>query len=383
MRDEIDRRIRTVHFVLPGFTSVPFGGYKVVYEYANALAANSANRVFIHQSKAFLREPGDRRMRLVTLRSAKAWMNSVISRRPHRPIPWFDIDERVAVNNCIGFPKIADTDNTVVVATSVHTAPFVANLVKRPNTRGVYFIQSFEDWAAPKDFVESTWRLPLHLIVIAPWLAEIGNALGVETHTVLNSVDPVNFPDGPRLAARHKSVLGLVSTLPLKRTDLLIAVFEEIRAADPEVKFSTFGTCDRPEGLPAWVEHHKSPSSKDLSRLYQRARVYICASDLEGSALPPAEALLSGTAVVSTDIGGVRVYASDSALFSPPGDRSGLTRNALKLLDDVELAQRLVDRGRHFLIGNTPTVAASHFEHQLNVALRTGQADGYRLRETE
>lgn len=362
---------KTIHFLLPGFTDVPFGGYKVVYEYANYLAQERGNKVFIHQTKAFFAAEGLPNRRWILLKSFKAVLKSIKAQLGNGPIPWFGLDDKIVVKNRVGLPKIACEPNTVLIATSVQTAPFVDQFIRdNPRAAGVYFLQSFEDWAAPKAFVEATWKMPLHRVVIAPWLQQIGTRLGVETQLVPNAVDPKRFPRGPELALRPKLVAGLVSTLPLKRTDLLAEVFSDLKQADPDIHFVTFGTCPKPDVLPDFVEHFESPSADRLVSIYQSAQVYMCVSDLEGWALPPAEALLSGAAVVSTDIGGVRAYASESALFSPPGDKSSLVKNVLDILNDIGQAQVLANRGYDFLAENAPETAARRFANQLDVAMK-------------
>ncbi|SLK16858.1 glycosyltransferase family 4 protein [Arthrobacter sp. P2b] len=362
---------KIIHFLLPGYTDVPFGGYKIVYEYANYLAQDPQNKVFIHQTKAFFGAAGLPKKKWILLRSFKAVLKSVRATRAKGPIPWFVLDDKIVVKNRVRLPQISSEPNTVLIATSVQTAPFVDRFIRdNPRAAGVYFLQSFEDWAAPKAFVEATWKMPLHRVVIAPWLQQIGNRLGVTTHLVPNAVDPKRFPRGPELASRPKLVAGLVSTLPLKRTDLLAEVFRELKQADPDIQFVTFGTCPRPDVLPDFVEHFESPSADKLVSIYQSAQVYMCVSDLEGWALPPAEALLSGAALVSTDIGGVRAYASESALFSPPGDKSSLVKNVLEILNNIGQAQVLANRGYDLLVENSPETAARRFANQLDAALR-------------
>jgi glycosyltransferase involved in cell wall biosynthesis len=251
------------------------------------------------------------------------------------------------------------------VATAVQTAPLVAKVAGQRNIRGAYFLQHFEDWSAPRDYVEATWRLPLTRIVIAPWLREKGDALGIATILVPNAIDPSDMPAGPPIADRRTHVIALVSETPWKRTDLVVSLMCQMETAIPEFKGVTFGRCARPTGLPDSVTHYDNPDREILRKLYQSSRVYVCASDHEGWHLPPAEAMASGAAVVSTDIGGVRAYAASTAEFAPVGDGDALTELATRLVRDPAACQSRASSGQARILGYGPEDAAAAFANAL------------------
>ena len=147
-----------VSFVLPGFPRHAGGGYRVVYEYANFL----------------VREGHD--VRVLHLRPAKPidavrplWRRFIVRLaygvgRRVRP-GWFRLDRRVVVQNAAIQNARLVGGSDVIVATSARTADFVAEAAGGA-TRGVYFLQGFEDFAADASYVERTWRLPLTKIVV-------------------------------------------------------------------------------------------------------------------------------------------------------------------------------------------------------------------------
>lgn len=353
---------RRVIFFLPGFSIKPVGGYKVAYEYANFLARDPNLEVRIVYSSLF-RLTAQSGVNLV-----KAWIGRTKgyfdSRRSSSVVPWFKLDQKIVSVSTWGIPAILGKHDDIYVATAAQTVPFVHELSRKMGS-GTYFIQHWEEWSVPRAFVEQTWRMPLNRIVIAPWLADIGTELGVSTTLVHNAINPIEFPRGPSLKDRKPHLLAMVSAEPFKRTDLIVDVLVELESLNRGVSATTFGTCARPRDLPEYVTHIQLPSKTQLTELYQASRVYLCASDAEGWHLPPAEAILSGTPVVSTDIGGVRAYADGIALFSPVGEKEGLVSNICAMLDDLEMAQHLADEGYRRLIENSPEDAASRFRDAL------------------
>ena len=356
----------TISVVLPGYPTHAGGGYKVVYQYANHLvqAGHQVHLVQMRPDQARLREE---KLSRVVLRFLQYRLGRRMKPR------WFALDRRVRVTNYArqfvgGVPR-----SDVVVATAMETADLVARVVARQGIQGVYFIQGYESWGEDSMKVDATWRLPLHRIVVGPWLAEKAVELGVTAVQVSNAIDGADFPPGPPLTSRPLRVLALVSDLPLKRADLVAEAFARIAADMPEVELCTFGVIPKPSGLPSQSLHFQSPSPDRLRAAYQQCRVYICASDTEGWGLPPAEAMSSGAAVVSTENGGVRGYADGVALFSPVGDATALAENTLRLLRDETHCAELAGAGQARIRSYTPRMAAESFEREIVSVLGEAQ----------
>ena len=356
----------TIYFILPGYAPDAVGGYRVVYDYALAIQKSGWEDVIVYHSPwPLLRSPRTLSGRAVAgllYRVAKSW----IDKPSRRGVPWYPETKHLQMRFTLGAPRIRVSATDAVIATSAHTAPFVLKIQR--DAVAVYFIQHVETWSAGEDFVASTWQLPLSRIVIAPWLRAYGESLGVESQLVLNAIDGRAFAKGPPLVDRGRRVVSMMSPLPFKRADLIIDAFSRLHAADPDIDLVAFGAHRRPTTLPDYVSYIQSPGRAELANLYASSRVYLCASDAEGWHLPPGEALMCGTAVASTDIGGVRVVAGDDALYSPPGDAASLAASALRLLDDPELAQRLVDGGESRLRSYSPVAAAAAFYEALDEA---------------
>jgi glycosyltransferase involved in cell wall biosynthesis len=350
-----------VVILLPGLTRSVVGGYKVIYQYANYLAAKGHDVTLSHSRlvQGGLTQP----LTLRTLGSAIR-RDGIPGARPD----WYPLHSKVQVRNRPFLNRRAVPAADVFVATAVQTAPLAAWAAIEHDAAGVYFIQHFEQWAASRDFVESSWRLPLHRVVIAPWLADVGRELGVETALVPNAIDPEEFPPGPPVSERPTDVLAMVSGVTWKRTDLVVEVLLELKRRHPSLTAATFGTCSRPGRLPSYVDHYQDPPRTQLAALYRSAKVYLCASDMEGWHLPPAEAMSSRAAVVSTAIPGVEAYADGIALFSSPGQAAGLIENCELLLSEEATCQSRADRGHQRIASYLPEHAAHAFERELSTA---------------
>lgn len=353
-------------FVLPKFSDEPVGGYRVVYTYASHLARNGHDVVVCH-AYLFSGSESDSGQSLWPPLRLLRWLRSIrwaaqdVGTRP----AWFDLEPRVQLRMFGRLSRHNVPSCDVLVATAVLTAPVVAEAAVRRGIRGMYLIQGFEEWTAPRAFVEDTWRLPLKRVVIAPWLSEIGDRLGVETVLVPNAIDPTDMPAGPPMAQRGIALLAMVSGHEGKRTDLVVSVMNRLASSIDGFRGTTFGLIPRPVGLAAVVEHIQNPDREVLRRLFQEAQVYLCASDAEGWHLPPAEAMASGAAVVSTDIGGVRAYADGCAVFVQVGDADAMVEAVTRLLREPQLRQELADLGQTRILRRTPDDAAEDFARVL------------------
>jgi glycosyltransferase involved in cell wall biosynthesis len=354
-----------ISVVLPGYPAHAGGGYKVVYQYANFLA-QAGHRVHLVQMRPD-------QLRDLTPAPVRRTVRTLIYALGRHARPrWFPLDKRITVTNYARQAAEYVPVSDAVVATAMETAHVASLAAEQQSIPGVYFIQHYELWSDDPSYVDSTWRLPLRKIVIAPWLQQKAADLGETAVVVPNAIDANAFPLGPLIADRPMQILGLVSDLGWKRTDLLAETMELVAAEMPGVVLKTFGVVDKPSVLSEGVLHTRSPRPEDLRTLYQDSRVFLCTSDSEGFGLPPAEAMASGATVVSTDIGGVRSYADGVALFSPVGNARSLADNVLRLLRDPALAQQLATSGRERIAAYSPSAAATAFEREILCTLTNG-----------
>ena len=107
--------------------------------------------------------------------------------------------------------------------------------------------------------------------------------------------------------------------------------------------------CSPPNGLPGpdCVDLVGVVSQQRLSKLFNRTSAYLCTSQVEGWHLPPAEAMSCGSALVSSDIGGVRDYARqrDTAWLAPVDNPALLLEGLIHILRNEQTRTDIADRG--------------------------------------
>jgi glycosyltransferase involved in cell wall biosynthesis/GT2 family glycosyltransferase len=99
--------------------------------------------------------------------------------------------------------------------------------------------------------------------------------------------------------------------------------------------------------LPVERYADKDLAQAALGREYDASRCFVVGSWFEGFGQPGLEALACGVPLVTTDNGGCREYAADeeTALVVPPRDAEAMATAIRRLLDDRELAAKLVANG--------------------------------------
>lgn len=349
-----------ITFVLPTAATHPIGGFKVVYEYANELAARGHQVNVVHAAyiggaqwewSVVLRQ-------LLLVYPIKALLGS------WRPRRWFRLDTRV---NLYWVPSLAARfvpDADAVVATWWKTAERVA---KWPASKGRkhYLIQHLETWGGPEERVLATWKLPLRKIVIAGWLEAKARELGEAVHRIPNGLNFAAFGIDADVSTRDNNrVAMLYHSHPWKGSADGLAALRLAKERAPELRVELFGTGKAPDGLPEWMKYHQNPVQTELRALYNRAAVFITPSWAEGWALPPPEAMMCGCALACTDIGGHADYAiaEGTALLSPVRNPAALADNIVRLVSDPSFRQRLAIRGNAFIQQFTWKRATDRFE---------------------
>jgi L-malate glycosyltransferase len=336
-----------VTFLLAGYPWKPYGGARVVYEYANALV-EAGHEVSVVHPRSMPTDTLSHDGVTLSLRRRADRVRNVLLRPP---ITWQHIDSRVDLRWVRNLSAATVPDGDVVVATWWGTAEAVRDY---PATKGLkaYLIQHYETWSGPDDRVDATWRSGLAMVVIAEWLYERGLELGADPASmqhVPNALDHERFRVLTPISERPLRIAMLASDMPWKGTREGIAALEIARAAVPQLEAVCFGTGSRPRQLPEWVAYRRNPDQELLVRdVYNGSAIYLCPSLTEGWGLPAFEAMACGCALVTADCGGVRDFAQHgrTALFAAPGDAHGLAQGIVRLAGDPAERLRLAEAGR-------------------------------------
>ena len=249
--------------------------------------------------------------------------------------------------------------------------PLLGALLDYPKDKGLkgYYFQHYETWAGPKKAVDATWQASILKIAVSKWLMEIGRSLGSgDLYYVPDAVDHKIFKIVSPIESRPKKISMLYSRSKWKGSEDGIKALQRAKEAEPALSAVLFGVDDRPKDLPDWIEYHCNPTQAVLAnKIYNKSSIFLCTSRIEGFALPPAEAMACGCAVVSTDCGGNRDFSIDreTALLSPPDDHLGLAGNILKLLKDNGLRLKLAKAGNQFILQFNYAKTVKAFEEAL------------------
>ncbi len=169
-----------IYFILPSPSLVPNGGHKIVYEYANRLSQKY--KVGIIYSVVNPHQTFRRLKKFPMVRFLYVYLNFLLKR-----YQWFPLKKNVSEKVVFKLDDSHVNINDVVIATFWSTAYSVKQL-KCENK--YYLIQSYEDWAGDKLYVEKSYLLGLKNIVIAKWIGEKIKLLSADIHALVpNGLD--------------------------------------------------------------------------------------------------------------------------------------------------------------------------------------------------
>lgn len=182
----------------------------------------------------------------------------------------------------------------------------------------------------------------------------ISERLGISVRIVPNVVDFSRFRFRERSFLQPK-MLVTRHLEPLYDVECVLRAFQEIQSAYPAASLCIAGTGTQEASLRTlsqtlelknitfmgYVDHAR------LADIYRERDILLNASRVDNFPGSLMEASAAGLAVVSTNAGGIPyIYESGkSALLVPIGDCEGLASAVKRLLEDQELARRLITSG--------------------------------------
>lgn len=337
------KSVKKITFVFPGVPHILSGGLKVVFEYANRLAARD-----YHVQIAFDCHTGiyTRRQYIPLFIRENILYPFLISYHPR----WFALKpsvKKILLKKGICDEEMPDAD--AVIATAARTADPVAHLSPSKGKK-FYFIQGFENWSIdwPVERVESTYRLGMHNIVVAKWLQEKVEKAGSDSILIPNGIDFTSFNIDIPVKKRDDYIISMLyHEAPLKGAKYGIEALKRLKRKYPRLQVEMFGVPQRPQNLPIWMHYTQNATELELRKIYNRSTIYMCASIAESFGLTGAEAMACGAAYVSSDYGGVHEYAKDgrNSLLSEPRNVDGLVNHVSYLFDHPEERIRLAETG--------------------------------------
>lgn len=206
-------------------------------------------------------------------------------------------------------------DADVVVANWWETAEWVSQLSPSKGAKA-YFIQDHEVFDyLPVERAKSTYRSPLHKIVVSEWLLKLMETEYGDDNCDLvpNSVDLDLFNGRIRKKNLRPAVGFLYTKTPRKAVNLAIDCIIKARKIIPELRVLCFGAQepDKTLPLPPWVEFQYKPPQDKIPDIYRSCDAWLFTSRSEGFGLPIIEAMACGTPVIGTSAGAAPQYIDE------------------------------------------------------------------------
>jgi len=318
----------SINFILPFKPRKPAGGFRVMYEYANRLAAKGYR---IHLTFPFYTPFMKYRL--------PYWVRCILYRiEGFRFNKWFDFDKSITMSHV---PRVHDNyvpDADVVIATWWATAREMGKLSAQKG-RKINLIQGFENWEGHEDLLFESYDMKDTInIVVASYLQHI-----VRQHTsnrvllIENGIDNNTYYIEKNIAARTPATVCMhYSEQEIKGSKYGLEALMTVKRSIPELRVEMFGISPCPDGLPPWIRYHHNP--RHLAGVYNSSAIFISNSFTEGFGLVSVEAMFCGCALICTDIEGHQEYAFEgkTALLVEPCNAGQMAERIIYLIKNSE-----------------------------------------------
>jgi glycosyltransferase involved in cell wall biosynthesis len=190
------------------------------------------------------------------------------------------------------------------------------------------------------------------IVVPSEYLVDVLREFGLKAQIVSNVVDLSQF----RYRLRRPLRPHLICTRGFHLyygVDVVVKAFAEVQKVFPDANLDLVGGGPLEGEIRELVRqlnlqgvHFLGVSPhKEIAQFYDRADIFVNASNLDNMPVSVLEAFASGTPVATTAPEGVRyiVEHERTGLLSDPGDPTALAQNLIRLLKDPDLATRLAE----------------------------------------
>jgi glycosyltransferase involved in cell wall biosynthesis len=330
----------TINFLLPYRTKSPGGGLKVMYEYANHLADRGHDIRVLHLRKRF------QRYSAWTYPLAR-WLKNI--ENSFFPF-WFQFHKTCKVRYVRSVTDKDMPDADVIIYTWWELGFDVEKLAPCKGIK-VNLIQDYEIWTGNTEAVHRSYDLKGVLnIVIASGLRDIVSSFTQKPVFILpNAIDTHTFQLMNPIENRNPASLCMMYHIQERKgTKYGLEALHIVKKRIPGLTVNIFSVFDAPDDLPDWMIFHKKPHN--LCQIYNQSAIYITSSLQEGWALPPAEAMHCGCALICTKISGHQDYASkETALQVQPQQPQQMAEAIMELISHPDRRIRLAQAGHQFI----------------------------------
>lgn len=331
-----------INIILPVIPTSPSGGPKIMYEYANYFA-KQGHQVFLYHvcSPRYLKGILPHYLR---------YLKNEIFHKNFRP-RWYDLDKSIKSKNIPRLRNEYIKDANVTFFTNWTIAEEVFELSEKKGKK-VNLIQDYELWIGnDKEKLHASYRLPITHVVIADYLADIvEKESGIRPTIIYNGINENIFKLKTTIEDRNSHTVSMLFSLEERKgSQYGLNALRICKKEIPDLQVELFGIYPKPKELENWINYTQKP--KNLCSLFNSTAIYFTPSNGEGWALPPAEAMFCGCALVCTNIGGHAAYAKKdkTALLTNVADPCDMANKLLSLLQDNDKRITLAKEGNKYI----------------------------------
>jgi glycosyltransferase involved in cell wall biosynthesis len=198
-------------------------------------------------------------------------------------------------------------------------------------------------------------RLADQVVVPSGYLENVFGRFGVRAEVTPNTIDLSRFVFRERRPL-HPVLLSNRNFEPLYNVECILRAFSLIQREFPDARLIVVGDGSQRQRLHALsgelklknVEFVGQIAPEQMPAQYERADIYVNASNIDNMPASLIEAFACGLPVVTTNAGGIPYILSHdrTGLMVPCGDHASLAQAVIRLLDDNVLAERLIKAAR-------------------------------------
>jgi hypothetical protein len=286
-------------FILPGIPK-PIGGFKFIYRLAEDLSKNHSVVVY-HQS-----------IDIGSVARLKYIILLRLNKFRRYPLETFNIKVRYLFNDA----SLLTFSHMYVCSWQLLKRNF--SLIERSPNRFKHIVMDLPGYMGRAEDILYVWRnLKIEYLTISNYLTEyFTDNVGGKVKYIGCLLPKVFKVD--RSINRDIDVLMNYSTGSYKNSEMVVTLSLELRKLGLSV--CLFGRESNSDLENAGVIFFVNLNDEEISKIYQRSKVFVSISHFEGFGLPALEALYYGAHLVTWDYYGNRDYLDDRIMSIVSGD---------------------------------------------------------------
>lgn len=223
------------------------------------------------------------------------------------------------------------------------------------NYRSGQFRQHYRNWHRT---LKPTLKLFDKIITPSNYLVDVFREHGFEAESIYNFVNVEEFKFKKR-ETLHPIFLSNRLLEELYNIPCILRAFKIIQGKYPDARLIVASFGDQRENLENYakelelenVEFTGKVSQNQMAQLYEKVDIYLNSPNTDNMPGSIIECYASGVPIVTTNAGGIPYIVENekTGLIVEIKDHEALAKAAIRLLEDQELAQRLIIGGRKYV----------------------------------